>query len=69
MFCGVYIDIQEFYVHTLGDEYKPGYQKAAETNELATKWEGSNPPVPIKPTVPQQQEKPPQQQDDTTVTV
>jgi len=41
----------------LGDEYKPGYQKTAETLQLANQWEGSNPPIPVAPSqaVPQQQ--------------
>ncbi|XP_065889304.1 disks large homolog 1-like isoform X2 [Dysidea avara] len=41
------IDIQDFYVHTLGDEYKPTYQKAAETLQLAGEWEGTKSPIPV----------------------
>ena len=54
------VDIQEFYVHTLGDEYKPGYQKAAETLQLANQWEGPKAPIPVAAS---------QQEDNTKATV
>ena len=57
------VDIQEFYVHTLGDEYKPGYQKTAETKQLANQWEGSNAPIPASSQAIQQQQQPPPQQE------
>lgn len=40
-------DIQDFYVHTLGDEVKPTYQKTAETLQLANDWEGTKSPIPV----------------------
>ena len=48
-------------MHTLGDEYKPGYQKTAETVQLANQWEGANPPIPASqavhpPAAPQQED-------------
>ena len=52
-------------MHTLGDEYKPGYQKTAETKQLANQWEGSNAPIPASSQAIQQ---PPPQQEDNIAT-
>ena len=63
MFCNLCVDIQEFYVHTLGDEYKPGYQKTEETLKLANQWEGSNAPIPSV-TVQNDQQKDPSEREE-----
>ena len=63
------VDIQEFYVHTLGDDYKPGYQKAEETLKLANQWEGSNPPIPSTTVQNGHQQASTEQEDCVKVTV
>lgn len=63
------VDIQEFYVHTLGDEYKPGYQKTVETLQLANQWEGYNAPIPANAPQDVKEQQPPLQQEDNTTKV
>ena len=58
-------------MHTLGDEYKPGYQKTAETMQLASQWEGPNAPIPVGALQAEPKTQPPtfQQEDNSKVMV